>query len=65
MTQTKALLDGLGCHGPLACIMLLLYWYFPFSRTAGPYVTLNCTWLGTLSGVISGGMNSLPVCLAE
>jgi hypothetical protein len=41
VTQTKALLDGLGWYGPLACIMLLLYWYFPFSRTAGPYVMLN------------------------
>lgn len=64
MTQIKALLDGLGCHGPLACTTLWLYWYFPLSRTAGPYVTLNCTRLEPRSGVMLGGMNGLPVCLA-
>lgn len=63
MTETKALLDGLGCHGPLACIMLLLNWYFPLSQTAGPYVILNWAWSGFRSGAILGWRNSLPVCL--
>lgn len=61
MTETKALLPGLGCHGPLACIMLLLNWYFPLSRTAGPYVTLNWAWSGFRSGAVLSLRNSLPV----